>query len=175
MENDATYYKDPPQLILNLMKDTFGNRFNHYYLGGPTVNFADAAYPVCIVQSIQSSNTIKGAPTGTDSIGELIHIHFLEQSKDNANSSDEVDTTMRTLYQKIQGRDPANGFYLAGTALFALRSNLTLKSGDTGFQTTIDHDINVDYNIIPRRDRDTIVEAQIAVVTRERVIVPNRQ
>lgn len=173
-DDNVAYYKDPPQQILALMKDTFGSRFGAYFLGSPTYDYPDAAFPACVVQSVQSRNTVTNAPTGTDEVSELVHLHFFEQSKDQANASDDVQTAIRVLYEKIQGRDPATGFYLPGTAMYALRTNITLKSGSTGFQTTLDHDIQIDYDIIPRANRPTILEALITIVTRERITVNNR-
>lgn len=172
--SDPAFYIDPPTQIKNLMKDTFGSRFSSYYLGSPTYNYPEADFPVCVVQHVQSSNTVKNAPTGKDAVGQLIHIHFFEQSKDQAGASDDDETTMRILENKIEGRDPATGWYMAGTAMYALRTNITLRSGLTGFQTVLDHDISTDYDIIPRADQPTIVEALISVVTREHVTVPNR-
>lgn len=171
--DDSQYYKDPSLQIMDLMKATFGAYYN-YYLGGPTVDFPKAAYPVCVVQPIQSSNTTNGAATGQDRVRELIKIIFLEESNDTADASEDKDMTMRLLYNKIQGRDPASGLYSPGTAMFALRTNLTLNSGSTSFQTTLDHDIQIDYDIIPRQDRPTVLEALLTIVTDERITVQNR-
>lgn len=167
----SQFYKDPPAMILELMKDTFGDRFSQYYLGSP-IEIPEAAYPCLIVQSIQSSNSISNAPTQTDSVGELIHIHFLENAKDYANISDDTQTVVRKLYQDIQGRDPSSGFYLAGTAMYALRTNISLYNGQVN--TVIDQDIAIDYDILPRGELPTVTQAMITIVTRERVIVPNR-
>lgn len=171
--DDSQYYKDPPQQILSLLKDTFGEKYT-YFLGGPTFDFPNAAYPVCIVQSVQSANTTSNAATGQDKVRELIHVHFLEQSLDDENAPYDQDTTIRKLYKKIQGRDPATGLYLQGTAMYALRTNLSLKSASTGFPTTIDHDIQIDYDIIPRADKPTIIEALVTIVTDERISVVSR-
>lgn len=169
---ETSFYKDPPRMILDLMKATFGDRIKAYFLGAPSYVFPEAAYPVCVVQSVQSKNTITGAPTGTDSVGELIHIYFMENGADDQGGTDDEDTTMRKLYNKIQGRDPATGYYLAGTALYALRTNISLMNGNVN--TTIDQDVSVDYDVIPRADSPVIMEAIISIVTRERVQVPNR-
>ncbi len=167
--DQTNLYKDPPLLIHELMQVTFGQRFNAYFLGSPT-EIPEAAFPCVVVQSIQSSNTIKGAPTGTDRVGELIHVHFLENQKDNLGASDSVDTTIRKLYNRIQGRDPATGFYLPGTAMYALRTNITLQNA-SGVDTVIDQDITIDYEITPRADHSVITEAIVTVLTTERVRV----
>lgn len=171
--NYSSLYKDPPLLIYNLLKDTYGGTIKAYYLGSPT-EIPEAAYPCIIVQSIQSKNTINGAASQTDNVNELIHIHLLENAKDHYSGELEVDTTLRALYQKIQGRDPATGFYLPGTAMFALRTNISLANTITGVNTVIDQDVNIDYDILPRADQPTILQAMITVLTTERVQIPNR-
>lgn len=170
MDNEANFYKDPSLLIYNLLKDTFKDRYS-YFLGMP-IEIAQAMYPCIIVQSMQSNNTVTGAPTSTDAVGELIHISFLENTKDDYGVNSDKDTTMRRIYQAIQGRDPATGFYLPGTALFALRTNISLPNGS--LNTIIDHDIQVDYDVLGGQDQPTIAHGMITVVTRERIIVPNR-
>lgn len=162
--------KDPPALLLDLMRDTFQDRFKAYFLGSPTM-IAEAAYPCCIVQFQTSSNTVTNAPTGTDMVGELITIHFLENSKDTAGASDSEETSIRKLYNTIQGRDPSTGWYRADTALYALRTHLDLNTRTTGYRNVIDHDIETNYQVVPRKDQDTIIEAVITVVTRERIPV----
>ncbi len=168
--DDTQYYLDPPTQIMRLMKKTFGDRYT-YYLGSPTFEFAEVAYPVLVVQSVQSANTQKNAPTSTDRVRELIKVYFFEQSKDYVGASEDQQTAIRVPYNSIQGRDPATGRYYAKTAMGALRANLDLGSAATGIQTTIDHDITIDYDIIPRANQPTIVEAIVTVVTDERVIV----
>lgn len=171
--DDSQYYQDPPLQILKLMKQTFGDE-NTYYLGSPTYELPEADYPAIIVQSVQSANTTKGAPTGKDVVREIIHLHFFELSKDDVNTPNDQDNTLRRLYKKIQGRDPLTGQYAAGTAMYALRTNLSLQSGNTGFPTTIDHDIDVLYDIIPRADRPSVLQAIVTIATDERVFVLNR-
>jgi hypothetical protein len=125
MSADQTeYIKDPPALVLDLMRATFKDRFNAYFLGSPTM-IAEAAYPCCIVQFQTSTNSIQGAPTGHDSVSELITIHFLENSKDEAGASDTEMTTIRKIYDYVQGRDPSTGWYRPDTAMYALRSTWT--------------------------------------------------
>lgn len=167
----TTLIKDPPALVLDLMKATFGDYFNDYFLGSPTV-LGESAYPCLIVQFQSSNNSVTGAPTGHDTVGEKITIHFLENSKDDANASDETETTIRRMYQYVQGRDPATGWYKNGSALYALRMNLDLTTGSaTGYRNVIDHDIDTNYDVIPRTNQPTIVEAVITIVTRERIPV----
>lgn len=168
--DQTEYIKDPPALILDLMKTTFADRFQAYFLGSPTM-IAEAAYPCCIVQFQKSTNSVTGAPTGHDSVSELITIHFLENSKDQAGASDEEDTTIRKIYDYVQGRDPTTGWYRPDTAMYALRTNLDLKTSSTGYRNVIDHDIDTNYDVVPRGELPTIVEAVITIVARERIPV----
>ena len=170
LPNETNLIKDPPALILDLMRATFGDRFNAYFLGSPTM-IPEATYPCCIVQFQTSNNTVTGAPTGHDSVSELITIHFLENSKDNENATDSEDTSIRKIYDYVQGRDPSTGWYRSDTALYALRTNLDLTTRATGYRNVIDHDIDTNYNVTPRQSMPTIIEAVITVVTRERIPV----
>lgn len=165
MDDNTRYYKDPPKLIYELMQDTFRDRFT-YFLGSP-LNLAAQAYPCIVIQPVKANNTVDGAPTGQDSVAEQINIHILYLETMNAATQGNADTTMRKLYNIVQGRDPATGFYMSGTVLYALRTNIDLGT------TILDHDIDIDYTVSPDADK-AVIEAIVGVVTRERVSVPNR-
>lgn len=168
--DQTEFIKDPPALLIDLMRKTFGDRFNAYFLGSPTM-IPEGAYPCCIVQFQTSTNSVTGAPTGHDSVSELITIHFLENSKDSADATDAEETSIRKIYDYVQGRDPSSGWYRPDTALYALRTNLDLTTSATGYRNVIDHDIDTNYNVTPRQDMPTIIEAVITIVTRERIPV----
>lgn len=171
--NPDNYYKDPPRLIYELMKKTFGSAFNEYYLESPTMIY-EAAYPCLIVESASSSNTIQDAPTSTDNVREEINIYLLLNSKDDINASGSEDTTKRKLYQLVQGRNPDTGFYLPNTVMYALRTNISLYNSATANPTTIDQDVDINYDVQPRGDQPTLLSAIVTITTKERVIVQAR-
>lgn len=165
MDDNTHYYKDPPKLIFELLEDTFGDRFQ-YFLGSP-INIDVNAYPCIIVQPVSGNNSVTDAPTGTDNVAEIINVHVCMLDSGNAATSGTTDTVMRNLYNTIQGRDPATGFYMSGTLLYALRTNIDLGTA------IIDHDIDVNYDATPVADHN-VMEAIVSIATRERVAVPNR-
>lgn len=165
MDDNTRYYKDPSKLIYELMEDTLGDKYT-YFLGSP-VSLDNGAYPCVVVQTMSANNTVTEAPTGMDNASELINIHLLVLDSGNAAVTGSVNTVMRELYNTVQGRDPATGFYMTGTVLYALRTNIDLGT------TIIDHDIEVNYDVTPLPERN-VIEAIITVAARERVTVPNR-
>lgn len=165
MDDNTHYYKDPPKLIYELMQDTFNDKFE-YFLGSP-INIAPEAYPCIIVQPVSGNNTVTGAPTGTDNVAEIVNIHILMLDSGNVATTGSTNTVMRNLYNTVQGRDPATGFYMTGTLLYALRTNIDLGTA------IIDHDIDVNYDATAVADKN-VIEAIVTVATRERVSVPNR-
>jgi hypothetical protein len=167
MDDTTTYYKDPPKLICELMEDTFGDKFRGYYLGSP-LRLPETGYPCIVVQAISANNSISRAATGQDFVTEQINIHFLYNADTDAQARDTQDTTVRRLYQQVQGRDPDTGFYMTGSAMHALRSNLDLGG------TVINHDIDINYDVTREPGLPTIVEGIITLVTEERVAVPDR-
>lgn len=171
MEDTTQYYKDPPKLIYELMQDTLGDRFT-YFLGSPLA-LSQAVYPCVVIQPTDSSNSVTEAYTGQDYVTEKINIHIMFLDSMQAVASGNIDTVMRALYNIVQGRDPATGFYMTDTVLYALRTNLEIDNPTTKQPTVIDHDISVNYDVSPSGEK-AIVEAIITVNTIERVNVPNR-
>lgn len=165
MDDNTHYYKDPPKLIYELLEDTFNDNYQ-YFLGSP-ISLEASAYPCMIVQSVSANNTVSGAPTGMDNVAELINIHILMLDSGNAAVGGTQHTVMRELYNLVQGRDPATGFYLTGTVLYALRTNIDLGTA------IIDNDIDINYDVTQQVDRN-VIEAIITVAVRELVAVPNR-
>ena len=165
-------YKDAALLIYELMQDTFGEEYS-YFLGSP-VMLAQSAYPCIVIQSISSNNTVQNAPTGHDVVSEQINIHILMSEMSVEQADDSIETTMRTLYNIVQGRDSTTGFYQSGTAMFALRTNLEFTNPITKLPTVVDHDIDINYDVTPTPGKPTIIEAILTLVTRERMPVPNR-
>lgn len=171
-EDTTRYYKDPAKLIFELMQDTFRDRINTYFLGSPAA-LAASAYPCIVVQQISGNNTVQNAATGQDYVTSLINIHIMFVETMSAVSQGTTDTTMRKLDNYVQGRDPATGFYMNGTVLHALRTNLEIYNPTTNLPTTIDHDIDINFDVTPTADK-AIMEAIITVKTVERISVPDR-
>lgn len=169
--DEVKYFKDPPQLIMDLMKTTFKGNFT-YFLESPTELIAEAAYPALIVESATSNNTLQGAPTGTDIVSEQINIHVIFSSKDDANATDDKEVTKRRLYQLIQGRNRETGYYLPNTILYALRTNISLFNNEQ--PTVIDSEIDVNYSVAPREDNPALVAATVSIVTKEQVQIQVR-
>jgi hypothetical protein len=162
MDDTTHYYKDPPKRIFELLEDTLGDRYT-YFLGSP-LNIESSAFPCVVVQPVSANNTVKGAPTGTDAVNEMVNIHIMKLDSGNAATTGSTNTVMRDLYNTVQGRDPATGFYMSGTVLYALRTNLNLSG------VLIDNDFDVNYDVTQQADRN-VVEAVITIVTREHVQV----
>lgn len=165
MDDTTQYYKDPPKLIYELVEDTFGDKFE-YFLGSP-ISLDVTAYPCIVVQSVSGNNTVTDAPTGTDNVGEIVNVHILMLDSGNAATQGTTNTVMRDLYNVVQGRDPATGFYLTGTLMYALRTNIDLGS------TILDQDIDINYDVTQTIDRN-VLEAIVTVAAREHITIPNR-
>ena len=165
MDDNTTYYKDPPKLLYELMQDTLGDEYT-YFLGSPTMLGKDA-YPCVVVQTLKANNTAQDAPTGHDNVSEQIAIFVMILENSAAASQVNEDTIQRKLYNVIQGRDPATGFYMTGTVLNALRKNITLGGA------ILDQDLDIDYDIDRRAENDVMV-GSVTLTLSERVQVPER-
>lgn len=153
MDDTTTYYKDIPKQIYELLADNMGDMYQ-YFLGSP-LSLSRDAYPCVAVQSVGSSTTAKGAPTGFDDITENINIYVMKLDQDSTASTGTTDTIMRNLYNSIEGRDPATGQYMTDTVQYILRTNINIGA------TTIDHDISVNYDVARENDKNVA----IAIVT----------
>jgi hypothetical protein len=163
--NESQYYPDATQRIRDLMRDTFGDYFNVYYLGMPNELIPEAAYPCCIVH--KPKGNIRLGATGQDKSASEIQIHFLLNKSDAVNASGDTDVTMRKLQLMVEGRDPTTGSWSKGTALDALRTHLTLGN------TNINLDADIEYEVIPTDGDTNISQATIGILTSE-IISVNR-
>ncbi len=166
MEDTTRYYKDAPKMVCELMQDTFGSQFR-YYLGSPAMLGADA-YPCLIVQPSASSNSTANAPTGHDEIEETINIFILYIDSQGAHSGPSENTTMRNIYQLVQGRDPQTKQYMKRTVLATLR-----RENDLGGMV-FDSDISIDYDANRDESGKIVLQAVITLKTYERVAIPDR-
>lgn len=164
MDNDIAY-KDVVARITDLIKATYLGKVNAVYEGDPIV-IPDVALPAVIVEKLEGSSTLDA--TGTDIISEHISVRLVMNKRDDLGASDEVNLTERKLRLWIEGRDPATGYYLPDTLMYLLRTNITLGN------EVLDSDIDVRYDVNPRPEDMFTSEGQITLITRTRVIVPNR-
>lgn len=163
--NEYGEYKDVMTRLRDLMVATYGDFMKAYFMGVPSGIYVSML--PCVTIHKMSGNIRNGA-TGTDSVGEQFVIS-ISMNRLNAQSNDpETDTAFRELYRIVEGRDPATGYYKPNTAVYALRTNMTLGTA------VIDNDIDIDYPEAITSEDGVIVEADITIVVREMVAVPNR-
>lgn len=163
---DATVYKDPLTRITALVKDTFKDGpFKSYYEGDP-IMIPDASFPCLIIEKIEGTVTVDA--TGTDVINEKIHLKLIFNKQDDFGATDDYELTERKLRRYVEARDPTTGYFLPNTLMFALRTNITLGN------SVIDSDIDINYDLQPRPEKQVTSEAVITMVVRERVTIPNR-
>lgn len=163
MENETKL--DASQNIRNMIQDRFKSLFNAYYIGIPDA-IPEAAMPCVIIQ--KNSGTITVGATMTDERIEDIEIHIAFNGKIGWGTVSDDDTVMRQLQNFIEGLDPTTGYYLDGSLMGVLRTNLTIGS------TIINNDMSINYDITPRTDQPSICEAIVTITIEERVLVPNR-
>jgi len=159
-------YLDGAQRLKNVVEGVFGQLFKAYFIGSPDV-IPEAALPAVVFQKVSGKVTL--GPTMTDELTETVMAHFLVNGKDGFGTPDDDNTVMRQLFTLIEGRDPATGQYLPTSLMYAIRQNLTLD------ETVITHEETINYDVTPRVDQPTIVEAIVTVAIQERVLVPNRK
>lgn len=164
--SDSGYLPDASTRLIRLMKQTFGDRFREYFDGIPNEELPEGAFPCVIVHKVTGS--VESGATGTDVMRSQINIHFLLNQADDVNASGSQDVTLKRLRQMIEGRSDETRSWQPGTALHALRSNITLE------ELTLELDTDVQYDVTPRFELPSITEATIQIITREFVPVGAR-
>lgn len=164
--DDTNYYMPAQGRLLQLMRDTFGEKFNVYYDGMPDNAPPESAYPCCVVH--KQAGTVQAGATGQDAMRSQINIHFLLNGSDTVNASGDVNLTKKKLENMIEARDPATGQWRTGTAMYALATQLTLGS------TTVELDRDFQYDMTYRQELPTIVECVIQIIAVEKIPVPVR-
>jgi|SRR5665213_3370898 len=171
---DQLLFPDAAQRIMSLIRTTYGDTFKAYFLGVPDdFLIPEAGYPACIVQ--KTVGTFKVGPTTADDITEQVYIHLIVNNKTGFGAPDSDYTIMRQLQTFVEGRDPTNGYLLPNTLMFALRTNLTLKTTIAPGLVTINNDVHINYDVAERKNMPTTTEAVIDVTVTERQIVLNRR
>lgn len=163
---EAQVYEDSVSRVTKLVKDTFKDGpFKAYYEGDP-IMIPDESFPCVIIDKVATS--VKTDATSTDLLIEQVRIKLVFNKQDDFGATDDYDMTERKLRRYVEARDPATGFFLPNTLMFTLRTNITLGS------STLGSDVNVNYDLQPRPEKQVTSEAVITMLIRERVIVPNR-
>jgi hypothetical protein len=170
MEDQQQYFKDAVTLITELLQNTLGSQITTYYEGAPQEMPAEAAFPICSVYKVSGRNTV--GPTTGDDVTEEIMVVIMTNRLIWEGGPNTIDTPMRHLQRLVEGRDPNQpaqyGTYLPNTVLGALRKNLTLGT------YTLDSDVAINYDSMPRASAPAIAECDIKVTLNEVVHVPNR-
>lgn len=159
-------YLDGAQRLKNAIEGKFGKLFNAYFIGSPADIIPDAAMPAIVFQKVRG--TVKISATQTDDLTEVVLVHLLVNGKDGFGSPDDDNTVMRQLQTLVEGRDPNTQDYLPTSIMGVIRTNLTIG------ETIINHDEEINYDVTPRPNQPTVVEAIITVTIYERVLVANR-
>lgn len=160
MAGDVVYYDDNATRLLNLMRDTFGDQFRGYFDGDAEPS--EEWLPCIMVSKVRTSADISA--TGTDDLTEEIQIILCRNIKDDIGADPSRNLTEYTLRKQVEGQDPTTKYYMPGTVLYALRTNITLSDSTIQNITSIDYTQNYRGNIAVR-------EAYITVTTVRKVIV----
>jgi hypothetical protein len=171
MDDQQQYYKDAVTLVLELLQNTLGDQITTYYEGAPQEMPGEGAFPILAVYKTTGDITV-GATTGDDVIEDIMIVVMTNRLIYAGAPNTTVDTPMRHLQRLVEGRDPTApayyGRYLPKTVIGALRQNLTLGT------YSIDTDVHVAYDSIPRGKELAIAECDIKLKLTEAVQVLNR-
>lgn len=170
--NEQTY-PDAATRIMAIVKAACGARFNAYFIGLPD-NFMppDSAFPLVIVDTV--GEDYKVGPTTADDMTETVYIHVMVDIKTGLGAPDTDNSVKRQLKNFISGRDPATGYFLPNTLMYALRTHLTLSSAPVPGMVTINNDVRVTYAEGHYKNLPETRDAVIEMTVYERQMVPNR-
>ncbi len=168
MNPTEVYYKDGVELILEYMKDAYGDQFRAYFEGDPG-DIPETLLP-CMAVS-KTRGTSNPGPTGTQDVTEEILIQVIVNKKADFGAAvayPKVDMTNRRLRILAEGRDNATAAYLETSICGILSKNITL--GQNVLQMTI----STDYQLALRGHDMITSEAHVTVGLRERVVIKTR-
>lgn len=166
-------YPDAATRIMAIVKAASKDLFKAYFLYLPD-NFMppESAFPLVIVDVVDEE--YKVGPTGADDMSETVYIHIMVDIKNGLGAPDDVNPVKQQLKNFVAARDPATGFFLPSTLLYALRTHLTLSSAVVPGQVTINNDIRVTYDEGHYKNLPETRDAVIEVTVYERQMIPNR-
>lgn len=161
-------YKTTIDVLIDLLKQQFGDTFNSYYEGDP-LQVPAANLPAISVT--KRSGTVDEDATMMDKLIGQLFIRVIFNKGDDYGSNDNVDLTERKLRQIIEGRDETGGF-APDTILGIVRPNITIGGN------VINSSISWEYGIVPRGqfggDVGETSEGQVTISVTELVVVTNR-
>ena len=169
MINEANIYKDVSKRLYDMMTERFKSEFKMFYLGAPSFLPPEEYLPCMVIH--KASNDVSVEATGMDQMVETILINLIYSEKADFNNPDSQfqDTTLRKVHNLVEARDPDTNEWLTGTIMDAVRTNFTLES------STLGNTVAIDYDVTPRPDAPTILEAVISLTVTSLVEVPGRE
>jgi hypothetical protein len=159
--DDNAVYVDAKARILKLMRQTLGANFKGYYNGDP-IRIPETNLPCVIVE--KPKTRVRLGATTQDVLGIQLRIKLVFNKREDFGAKDDVDLTEQKLERYMEGRHPVTGDYLDSTVLSALRSHLTLGG------LSINTDVDIDYDLQPRPNRQITSEARANIVVTEKII-----
>ena len=145
MEDKNSYDSDGVELVLQLIREQFGDDFKAYFNGQPT-ELPKSVLPC--VMATETNGTVDEDATGLDRITETILIIVALNDKDDLSSDPEVTLTDFKLRKIVKGQYPAghpNQYeYVRKSIMYALRRFITLNDN------VISNDIQTDFDVNQR-------------------------
>lgn len=172
-EQQTEYGLDNCQRLLGLCRDVFGERMHEYYDGFPKTMWPKSAMPLIIVD--KEAGNVNISATGTDEVTEQINIFIFMSDQDDIRPGDKNRTTKRKLQNWIEGMNPDNRTYHAGSLMATLRSRYTLDQYNIGNVADVNYEqVSIDRVNDEGVDTETLESARIQVLMTRRVIVLDR-
>lgn len=159
------YKLDVVDNLLALMKQEFGDVFKSFYDGDPIV-IPIASLPAIIVE--KPVGQVNQDATSTDKLGSELRLKLVLNKADDYGATDAIALTEKKLRRYVEGIDPDTNTYARGTVMYILRTNINLGG------SVLDWQIDINYDLQPRPRQLVTSEAQISLVTQERLIRPNQ-
>lgn len=174
MDNDADFYKDGVDRVIELLRNTFGDFFKAYY--DDEVEEVPESNLPCVMVRETISQVAAGA-TGTDDVDEQIVIIVALNRKDDLGGDNTKNLTGTKLRRIIKGRYPADHAtkpkqYKEKTIMYVLRQNFTLATNNAD-DNAIDNTVEIDMDVARRGESET-KEAYITLAIRTLAMVPDR-
>lgn len=163
------YYKDATEMVLELMRKNFGDKFRAYFEGDP-YDIPVSLMP-CMVVSKQTGTSNPG-PTGTQDVTEEILVQVVLNKADDFGSERDlpnIDLTNRKLRILCEGRDKLTARYLDDSVCGILAKNFTIGGN------VLEMNIATAYPLTERNDDMLTQEAHVTLNIRERIIIKDRQ
>jgi len=151
--------------LIAIFKKEFGGFFKEYYEGDP-LQIPVAAFPCMIVQKTRARVSLDA--TQTDLLESEVTISIVYNKADDFGAQSNVKLTEQILREKVEGRNAITGQFAPDTVMHVLRTNITLG------QTKLSMSADWEYSYVERVDSMLTSEATVQLVSRERIMVPNR-